>query len=335
MRTLILRHIFLAIIVLVSCNRNNFNVNTKGINVNVEIHRFDMELFGMNTDTLSQAIGFLYNKYTDFFEVFSYHIISIGLPTERAYPAYLRMFLEDNLNRRVYQETQKKFTDLKKEEKILTDAFKRYKFYFEDAEIPEVVAFVSRFNNSCFTVSNFIGIGLDMYLGSSSEYYQKLNIPGYIKSNMNRDKISSDIMYTWALEIFPFQDSINNVISHMIHEGKLMYFVKAMLPDQSDQLIMGYTKDQLKWVKKNEEMMWIYLVENKLLFSDNQMDIRKLTGLAPFTFFFTNQSPGRAGVWIGWQIVREFVRRNPDLSLKEIMEENDYQKILQLSKYSP
>jgi len=81
--------------------------------------------------------------------------------------------------------------------------------------------------------------------------------------------------------------------------------------------------------------MWISLIENKLLFSDNQMDIRKLTGPAPFTYFFSNESPGRAGIWIGWQIVKQFAKRNPSMSLKQIMEETDYQKILHVSGYNP
>jgi hypothetical protein len=245
------------------------------------------------------------------------------------------MFLNDGLNREVYKETQKVFPDLKQEEKMLTKAFKRYKYHFPENEIPEVVAFVSRFNNSCFTVSNFLCLGLDMYMGTSSEYYKKLDIPQYQKVNMYREKIPSDLIFAWASAIFPYHDSVNNVLSHIIHQGKLMYFVEAMLPDQPDELRMGFKKGQMRWIKNNEEMMWIYLVENKLLFSEDQIDTRKLIGPAPFTYFFTKESPGRAGLWIGLQIIREFARRNPGLSLKQMMEENDYQKILRLSKYNP
>jgi hypothetical protein len=318
-----------------ACNGNRTDSKIKKINLQVEIRRFDRELFSSDTDTIARSIDRLYKKYQDFFEIFSYHIVSLGLPSERTFPGYLEIFINDPLNRDVYNETQKAFPDLKKEEKVLEDAFKNYIYHFGENEIPEVVAFISRFNNSCFTVSNYVGIGLDMYLGSTSEYYTRLDLPQYLKVNMYRKKIPSDIIYTWASEIFQFNDSVNNALSRIVHQGKLVYFTKALLPDQPEELILGYTRDQMRWLSKNEDMMWLSLVENKLLFSDNQMDIRKLTGPAPFTYFFTNESPGRAGIWIGFQIVKQFTKRNPSMSLKQIMDETDYQKILQVSGYNP
>jgi hypothetical protein len=142
-------------------------------------------------------------------------------------------------------------------------------------------------------------------------------------------------MYVWASSTFPFNDSADNVLARMIHEGKLLYFAKSMLPKEPDSLIIGYTREQMKWVKGNEEQMWIYLVEKKLLFSRDAMDIRKLTGAAPFTYFFSNKSPGRAGSYIGWRIFDEYARRNPKLSFSEMMHETDYEKILRMSKYNP
>ena len=81
--------------------------------------------------------------------------------------------------------------------------------------------------------------------------------------------------------------------------------------------------------------MWEYLVENKLLFSSEKMVIRKLIGPAPFTSYFTTESPGRTGVWIGWQIVRKYAKNNKDLTPGEILYEMDYQKILRGSGYNP
>jgi len=289
----------------------------------------------MDLDTLPAAISSLYKKYDDFLDVFSYHIISIGSPSSRDYQAYLSMFLNDRLNKEVYAETQKIFPDLKGIERELSTAFSLYKSVFPEKEIPRVVAYVSRFNNPCFTVSNYIGLGLDRYFGISSDYYKKLELPKYTKANMFPEKIPSDLMYSWASATFSFNDSVDNALSRMIHEGKLIYFAKAMLPEEPDSLILGYTKAQMKWVKANEEQMWTYLVEKKLLFSRNAMDIRKLTGAAPFTYFFSNDSPGRAGVYIGWRIFSEYARRNPKISFSEMMYETDYEKILRLSKYNP
>ena len=217
----------------------------------------------------------------------------------------------------------------------LTDAFKRYRYYFPTDTIPQIIAFVSRFNNPCFTVTDHIGIGLDMYLGKDSEYYERLGLPEYRRMLMLSAKIPSDAFYAWGSQHFPYNDSVDNVLSHMIHEGQLMYFVDHMLPEEPDTLKFGFTHEQMKWCKNNEEQMWTSLVENKLIFSQDPMEIRKLTGIAPFTVLFTRESPGRAAVWTGWRIVKAWADRNPGLSLPDIMKERNYQEILRQSRYDP
>ncbi len=332
---LLLTFFVLGALVSGSCRNSDHGLKYGDSKVEIKIERFDREIFTMNTDTLPAAITSLYKKYDDFLDVFSYHVISIGSPASRDYQAFLSMFLNDRLNREVYEETQKIFPDLQKEEKELNKAFSLYKNAFPGKDIPRVVAYVSRFNNPCFTVSNYIGLGLDRYLGTSSVYYKKLELPIYTRLNMFPEKIPSDLLYTWASATYTYNDSVDNVLSRMIHEGKLLYFVKSLLPKQPDSLIIGYTQAQMRWVKGNEEQMWTDLVEKKLLFSRNTMDIRKLTGAAPFTYFFSSDSPGRAGTYIGWRIFSEYARRNPDISFAEMMTENDYEKILRLSKYNP
>jgi hypothetical protein len=332
---LLLTFFVLTVLSFASCSNPDHGLKIGKDKTEVRIERFDQELFSMNADTIEAGITFLYKKYDDFLDIFSYNVISIGSPSSRDYQAYLAMFLNDRLNREVFAETQKIFPDLQNAEKSLSTAFSLFKSAFPGRETPRIVAYVSRFNNPCFTVGNYIGVGLDRYLGATSPYYKKLELPAYQKINMFPDKIPSDLMYVWASATFPFNDSADNVLARMIHEGKLLYFAKSMLPKEPDSLIIGYTREQMKWVKGNEEQMWTYLVEKKLLFSRDAMDIRKLTGAAPFTYFFSNKSPGRAGSYIGWRIFNEYAGRNPKLSFSEMMNESDYEKILRMSKYNP
>jgi hypothetical protein len=108
-----------------------------------------------------------------------------------------------------------------------------------------------------------------------------------------------------------------------------------MLPDVPDSLKIGFSADQMKWCRNNESQMWSYLIEHKLLFTTDPLAIQKLTDDAPYTSFYTRESPGRASVWLGWKIVREYARKNPEVTFQEIMAMRDYQKILQGSKYHP
>ncbi len=318
-----------------SCQRDTLNPNIKNIPLEIKINRFDKELFEMNTDTLSEGITFFMDKYSDFFDIFSYHVINIGVPGDDYFPEYLLMFVTDELNKEVYNETISLFNDLSELENTFTNAFKRYKYYFPDKDVPVIITYISRFNHPCFTVENYIGIGLDKYLGSDSPYYKSLSLPYYQRRNMFAAKISSDAIYSFGTIEVPYDETFDNLLNRIIQQGRIMYFVDALLPDQADSLKMGFSADQMKWCKNNEKRMWEYIIENKLIFSTDQMIIQKLTGPAPFTYYFSSESPGRTGVWIGWQIVKKFANNNKNLKLRDILYETDYQKILRESRYNP
>jgi hypothetical protein len=108
-----------------------------------------------------------------------------------------------------------------------------------------------------------------------------------------------------------------------------------MLPELRDELLLGFTTDQMNFCSNNEAQMWTYLIEQDLLFSTDQFTIRKITGEAPFTSFFTNESPGRAGIWLGFRIVESYMMKNPGVSLKDLMNDTNIQGILEKAKYNP
>jgi len=289
----------------------------------------------VNFDSLDSAIPYFYNEYGDFFDIFNENVINIGPASQRYYASYLSMFVNDIQNDEVYEYTQKIFPDLNDTEEVLSDAFKRYIYYFPDSIVPEIVAYVSRFNHKIITVGNYIGVGLDQYLGPECTYYDMLRIPEYIQYNKRGEKIPSDLIQVWGALNFPYNDSSDNVLSRMVYQGLMLYFTDALVPEMNDSLKIGFSASQLKFCTANEKQMWTYLVENKLLFSTDPLVIKKLTEPAPFTTYFPKESPGRASVWLGWQIVREYARRNKNLSVPDILNETDYQKILRASRYNP
>jgi hypothetical protein len=152
---------------------------------------------------------------------------------------------------------------------------------------------------------------------------------------MNSAKIPTDVLYSWAVSEFEFDESTNNLIANMIYHGKILYFLDAMFPEEPDYLKIGYQPEKLEWCIKNEAGMWTYLVEHQLLFNTDRMNMVRFIGAAPFTAPFTNESPGRTGIWLGWQIVKKYMKKNSGTTLQALMLENDYQKILNESGYSP
>lgn len=326
---------FLFFLSFLSCKNEIAKKDLRDIDVEIEIVRFEQELFLLNPDTLLKAITGFNTNLTDFFEIFSYYIINIGNINERSFEGNLLDFINDWQNQEVYKEVMKVFPDLSSIEDEFEQAFRLYKYYFPNEDLPKLVSYIGGFNYPTFTVGDFAGIGLDMYLGVESEFYAKLGLPDYQRKNLYPEKLVSDVLYNWLNEKYPFSDSVENLLSYMVHEGKLVYLIDKLLPNQDLEVKLGFTADEMRWVKNNEQQMWFYLIENKLIYSSDILEIRKLIGPAPYTSYFTKDSPGRSIIWNGYRIVSEFALKNPELSLREIMINTSYQEILRYSRYNP
>lgn len=320
-----------------SCKKNQYKVDTSGIEAPVNIKRLEQDLFSGSPNDISGKVPYLKERYDGFLQLFSY-VINIGRLDDATWSNDLVRFCTGKLNNEVYASTMQIFPDIKEIEKGLTEAFKHYLYYFPGEKIPGVYTCISGFNNSIITGDSALGIGLDRYLGSDSKYYPQLQLYKYQTAKMNPWNIVPDCMYAWASSEWVYDSmgySPDNVLSEMIHEGKLLYFVKCMLPEIKDNLIFGFSTDQMKFSLDNENQMWQYLVENNLLFSTEQLTKRKLTGEAPFTSYFSKESPGRAVVWMGFRIVESYMTKTNSKSLEDLLKNTDIQGILEKSKYNP
>lgn len=328
---------FLAVLGLLvnACKSKPLEVDISGIDLRVQLERFDRALFEMEQDTLEGAIDAMYVRFGDFFDVFNVHVIGIGQASSRRYPSYLSMFINDPINQEVYDYTKQVYASTDALEEELSDGFRHYLYHYPDSVPPRVVAYISRFNQGLFTVGHFVGVGLDQYLGSDCIYYQQMGTPNYLVQKKEPSRVPSDVMTAWATSLYPYNDSLDNALSRMIWHGQIAWFVDAMFPAVDEKLKMGFTPDQMLWCRNNEKQMWTHLVEEKLLFSTDPLNIRKLVEDAPFTSFFTSESPGRAAVWQGWQIVKAYAARNPKLTVHQVMSQRNYQELLRMSRYNP
>ncbi len=319
-----------------ACKRNPLKVDISGIDDKVEIVRFEQELFNLSLKDTLEDFYTLRDKYPDFFDLFTWKVIGIGSIEEEFFPELMSEFLADTMVVSISFLTDKEFGDFRNIENRLIEAFKYYKYHFPENELPTIFTMISGFNQSVVTAENIIGIGLDKYLGSDCSYYRILsNIPFYKLSNMNREKMISDVAYAWGLTEFEEPGEATTLLDNIIYQGKLMYFVDALLPDIHDTLKIGYTGKQLRWCIENEPQMWNYLVEQKMLYSNKRMDILRYLNDGPYTTGFPLESPSRTGIWIGWQIIREYMKKYKEVTLEELMNKNDYQQILNDSRYYP
>ncbi|MGC1391625.1 MAG: hypothetical protein WA816_11360 [Bacteroidales bacterium] len=320
-----------------SCKKNRYMVNTSSIKVDIKIKRLEKDLFTLNPDEVIPLVPALRQKYDGFLQLFSL-VINTGDINETSFGDLLLRFCSDKQNNEVFALTMKKYPDIKHVEEELREAFRHYLFYFPERRVPAVFTCITGFNNSIIAGDSLLGIGLDRYLGADCEYYPRLSIYKYMSDRMTPENIVPDCMYGWGASEWEFSAlkyQVDNVLAEIIHNGKLKYFEKCMLPETSDEIIFGFTPGQMKFCRNNENQMWQYLVEHNLLFSSDQLAIRKLTGEAPFTSYFTRESPGQAAIWLGFRIIESYMINNPGIKMEDMIKNTDVQGILEKAKYSP
>ena len=122
----------------------------------------------------------------------------------------------------------------------------------------------------------------------------------------------------------------------MIYHGKELYLKDKLIPNFTDAAKIAYTEEQMAWCKENEEQMWRYFIENNLLYEANVKNEHRFVNDAPFSKFYLeidNESPGRVGQWLGWQIVRSYMENN-DVTLDQLLK-TEPTVIFNKSKYKP
>lgn len=331
---------FLICLIFLSCNDKKAP-DISNIKLNMKIERFDQELGSIKTDEISEKVPALRKKFSWFFDDYMEKIINAGQVNDTVYYTNLRSIIQNKDYLELKSTVDKTFPDLKQQEEEINRAFKYIRYYYPKQKLPRLISFLSGFAVQTPIGNDYIGIGLDMFLGKSgSRFYPALrqSIPGYIARRFNPQNISPRVIESFIREeMFPDQDSDRNLLSKMIYNGKILYLMDAVMPETNDSLKIGYTQEQLDWCSENEASIWAYFLQNELLFESDYMKIQKYLAEAPFTpgVGENSDSAPKLGIWTGWQIIRKYMDKNPEISLQQLMLEKDSQKILTDSKYKP
>ena len=302
--------------------------------IQIKIARLEQSMFTIPIDSIQEFIPRLEQQYGELLDLYSNSVIRIGTPNDPEYPEELSKFLTDSSMNLIYKRVMEVFPKLKDIETGLNTAFSNYRKEFPDRVIPSVYTLVSGFNESIIIADTILAIALDKYLGKNEEMYYWMNLTNYQRQVMDRKYIVPDCMKAWLVTEFAYNDSINNVLTNILYQGKIMYALGQMLPHTPDSLLFGFTPNQLRWCRNHTAQMWTHIVENKILFATDKFTISKLIGPAPFTSLFTRESPGRAAVWLGYQMIASYMKNN-NTSLEALLLDDDYQKILAKAKFKP
>lgn len=310
--------LFLLLAFLTSCDhKSKIEKEVEEIPINIKVERFDKIFYESPVENLQNVK----NKYPYFF------------PSQTPDSVWVNK-IKNPLYRELYSEVQKKYSNFEKVNSDIESLFQHIKFYFPNIKTPKVITLISEmdYQNKVIYTDSLVLISLDLYLGKNHKFYE---FPEYLKQNFEQNQIMPDIVTSFSVRKIPF-GSNRNLLSYMIYAGKQLYLKDILLPQSTDANKIGYTPEQITWCQENESYMWRYFMEEQLLYSTDIRLPSRFINSAPFSKFYLeidNETPGRVGTWVGWQIVRSFMKNN-DVNLQQLLQ-MDPIEIFQNSKYKP
>ena len=292
-------------------------VDVSGIEVDFLVDRFDQKFY----TTKPSELDVLKKEYSSMLS--DYHD-SVWLN---------KMKNKDELY--LFNKSQKVFGDFSETKSELKELFKHIKYYNPKFKAPNVRTHISNldYDYPVIFVDTLLFVALDMYLGKDNIVYS--DFPKYISQNYVREAVVVDAAKDIINQSYR-KEKGRTFLDRMINEGKYMYLLDSYLPNTPDELKINYDADKMEFVQMNEINIWKYFIENELLFSNDSKLNTRFIDVAPFSKFykeFDQKTPGRVGVWIGWQIVCSYMKNN-DVTLQQLLATSP-EIIYKKSKYKP
>ncbi|HKC68027.1 MAG TPA: hypothetical protein VKG26_07335 [Bacteroidia bacterium] len=326
------------LLVFTSCNHNKLkDIDVSAIQIApVKILRLDKDVFSTAPNAFENASAQMKAKYGNFYTTFIFNVINHGEVHDSVYKA-LGYFVQDKDMKEVFNQAQKVFTDqeINTIENQLTDGFKHLKYHLPQTVLPkQYVSFISGFNCNISTMDSTLGISLDAYLGTENKFYQMLQLPKYKTRCMNTNYVVSDAVRGWLIHCYDKNEQLNNLLNHMIFYGKLYYALDAALPDVEDSIKIQYSTAQMQYCKTFKKNLWAYFTEKNRLYNTDLKELAPYVSDGPFTSEISKECPPRIAAYVGWQVVRTYMDKNPKITVEQLMS-TDAQIILAKSKYKP
>ena len=332
--------------IMAGCHSGNRGPDVSDIRVNISVDRFDEAFFGMDTNQLRSSLETVNRQHAELLGPFLETIV--GVSDTNSIKTFFR------LHKPLFDSSQILYSDFEPVKNDLVRALQYVKYYYPSYKIPaRIIPIVGPMNSiddmakmrngdftGVFLAPDFAGISLQFYLGKDFSFYQQeyfINnvVPLYRSRRFAPEYIVPDILKVIADDLFPYNSQTRPLIEQMIEQGKYWWLVKKFMPAASDTLITGYTGLQQEFCEENEGLIWSYIVRTEDLHSLDAVTIQTYMGEGPFTQGLNQEhSPGKIGPWIGWQILKNFEEKKPDLVIEEIMKTPPAQ-ILELAKYKP
>lgn len=331
----------------IGCGDKN-KPDVSNVTINLETQRFEQDFFALDTMDLDNGLRKLQAKYPVFLGDFIQKVLGLpplgaGAPETKS---LIAKFLSDY--RPIKDSVDKVFRNFDESAEAITEGLKYVKHYFPEYKTPaKLITFIGPMDayfeastggyGDALTTEALI-IGLQLHLGSDFSIYRsemgQALFPAYISRKFAPEYIPVNAIKNVVDDLYPENTVGKSLVEKMVDKGRRLYLLDKLLPGVADTLKIGYTDKQLKGSYDNEGLIWNFILTNSLAYNTDPSIIKGYIGEAPNTAELGEGSPGYIGLFIGRQIVRKYMEKNPKTTLKELMQ-MDPKKIFEISKYRP
>lgn len=324
-------------------SENEIVPDVSHIELDNKLVRFDQLLSALDTNNLETETSMLEGKVPEFYSIFFKNVLPFQTNTKEGFIKNLRGYLSDDRIIRMQDTTAQIFANFEKESlPNIEKGLKLLKHYFPESVTPNLYTFTSEYTYQQFIFPDKgrdgIGIGLDMFLGAKYPYKEiDPNNPAF--SNYVTRSFDKSHMAKKVMEIL-VDDQIgrapgSRLLDQMINKGKKLYILDKILPEVHDSILLEYTTNQTEWVQSNELQMWAFFFDQNMFYESNAMKINKYINPSPNSPGMPDAAPGRTANYLGWKIVQAYMKRFPETSIQDLIDEKDTQKIMDKSRYKP
>ncbi len=338
--------LFTCLFIFSNCNSDDNDrpktPDVSDIKVMLQINRFDQKMAALDTNNMTAAVAALEGEFPQFSTVYFEKIVGIKDPKDSVgkYRTEVRKFVTDSTMRYMMDSIGNVYPNLDVEKREIEQGLRYFKHYFPKHPVPTTIyTMPSAYNFAAvLPTEDAIAVGLDMFLGQNYTVYEALaesgQYPRFISRTFRREYLV-DRVFELLIGDLAGEPSGNRLLDYMIHNGKKLYFLDCLLPRTPDSIKLNYTSEQMKGIYANESFTWGRILKQNLVYSTKFQDIQKLVMPAPNAPIIAEEAPGAIGNFIGWQIVKQYMKRHPETTLETLLSLKGAQKILDDSKYKP
>lgn len=323
---------FVAIVALLcsACGSDKLDVDASEVSFTTSYVDLDSLIFRADSVDLMKSHQRFQNDLGELYEYYLGYCMRIGRVPDSLFYESISIYRKDTFIVQLENELSNKFRDKSSYKSVINDGFKHLKYHFPKGPFPDHIVWMnSLFMSNVWCTNQSIGIGLERYLGYESPSVRRLPDSYYdwVRRGMESKFLEVDVMTGW-LETNFVKETDGNLVEDIIRWGKILYLVQAAYPKMPEYTILRYDQKQLDWAKSNEYAFWKYLVDEKMLFENNDRNKMNFLNPGPTTPGLpTEGAPDRLGRFLGWRMVKQFMERT-DTKVSELIDV-PYNEILQ------